>query len=124
MRNFQDTNTFTIQTMSPQLRVADIDRAIRFYTEKLGFILDFQYEDFYAGVVKDGCSVHLKLGESFRENTTEDLDLVFSVDDIESVYSLLIDRAVDICQPLRDMPYGKEFYVTDPDGNKLAFLKI
>ncbi|MDO6430862.1 VOC family protein [Flavitalea sp. BT771] len=114
--------TFTIQTMSPQLPVADLDRAIRFYTEKLDFKLDFRYEDFYAGIVKDGCSVHLKLGESLQEKTTEDLDLVFSVNDVERIYGLLIDRAVDICQPLRDMPYGKEFYVADPDGNKLAFL--
>ena len=36
--------------MSPQLLVADIDRSIEFYTKRLGFDLDFRYEDFYAGV--------------------------------------------------------------------------
>jgi len=116
-------NTFTIQTMSPQLLVADIDRAIGFYTGKLDFELAFRYDDFYAGIVKDGCSVHLKLGGSPRQKAREDLDLVFSVDNVEKAYALLVDRAVDICQPLRDMPYGKEFYVADPDGNILAFLK-
>jgi hypothetical protein len=24
---------------------------------------------------------------------------------------------------LRDMPYGKEFYVADPDGNIIGFLE-
>ena len=109
--------------MSPQLRVADIDRSIRFYTEMLDFELAFRYEDFYAGIVKDGCSIHLKQGEPPGQGTTEDLELVFSVDDVDDVYTLLLHRAVDICQPLRDMPYGKEFYIADPDGNRLAFLK-
>ena len=109
--------------MSPQLLVADLDRSIRFYTEMLDFELAFQYEDFYAGVVKDGCSIHLKQGEIALKGTAEDLDLVFAVDDVEDVYALMIDRAVEICKPLRDMPYGREFYVADPDGNRLAFLK-
>ena len=37
--------------MSPQFLVADLDRSIRFYTEQLGFDLDFRYEHFYAGIV-------------------------------------------------------------------------
>ena len=46
--------------MSPLLAVTDIKRAIEFYTEKLGFSVDFTYEDFYAGIVKDGHSIHFK----------------------------------------------------------------
>jgi catechol 2,3-dioxygenase-like lactoylglutathione lyase family enzyme len=116
-------HAFTIQTMSPQLLVTDLDQAIGFYTEKLDFDVAFRYEDFYAGLVKDGCSVHLKLGGSLRQKGDDDLDLIFSVDNVEDVYALLVDRGVKICQSLRDMPYGREFYVADPDGNLLAFLK-
>lgn len=57
----------TIKKMSPQLLVADIDRSIEFYTTMLGFELDFRYEDFYAGIVKDGFSIHLKSGNPFTE---------------------------------------------------------
>lgn len=103
--------------------VADIHRAIRFYTGKLGFDLTFQFEEFYAGIAKDGCSIHLKLGGSPRVKSGEDLDLVFSVSNLESVYTLLVDRGADIRQALRDMPYGKEFYIADPDGNILAFME-
>ena len=49
-----------IKKMSPQLLVADIDRSIEFYTNKLGFDIDFRYEDFYSGISKDGFSIHLK----------------------------------------------------------------
>src|ERR1044071_3524910 len=123
-------NTVTysrIRKMSPQLLVADIGDSIGFYTKKLGFDVDFRYEDFYAGIIKDGYSIHLKVGRSLgqRENKRimEDLDIVFSVDNIEGLYEELSNKSVEFRQPLRQMPYGKEFYVADPDGHIIAFLQ-
>jgi len=120
--------TSSIKKMSPQLLVADVDRSIEFYTKKLGFDVDFRYEDFYAGIIKDGYSIHLKASkpsieerESRRNN--EDLDIIFSVDGIEGLYEELSNRSVEFSQSLRDMPYGKEFYVADPDGYIIAFLQ-
>jgi catechol 2,3-dioxygenase-like lactoylglutathione lyase family enzyme len=49
-----------IASITPQLRTADIESSIRFYTEKLGFTVDFRYEDFYAGIRAGDCAVHLK----------------------------------------------------------------
>jgi catechol 2,3-dioxygenase-like lactoylglutathione lyase family enzyme len=112
--------TFPIDSMSPQLLVADLEKSIAFYTEALGFSLKFRYEDFYAGLVKDGFSLHLKLGRPVKR-ASDDLDLTFSVKDIEGVYAALSQS--NIIQPLREMPYGKEFYLADPDGHVLAFLQ-
>jgi catechol 2,3-dioxygenase-like lactoylglutathione lyase family enzyme len=111
--------------MSPQLPVTHIERSIEFYTKKLGFSLDFRYEDFYAGIIKDGYSIHLKSGDSpgNDKKNKEDLNITFSVESIESVYEELLSKSIDIVQPLRDMPYGKEFYIADPDGNRIAFLE-
>jgi predicted enzyme related to lactoylglutathione lyase len=111
--------------MSPQLPVAHIKHSIEFYTKKLGFSLDFLYEDFYAGIVKDGHSIHLKSGNPPENNgkNKEDLDITFSVDNIERVYEEVLSKSIDIVQPLRDMPYGREFYIADPDGNRLAFIE-
>lgn len=114
--------------MSTQLPVADMDRSVEFYTRKMGFDVDFRYHDFYVGIIKDGYSIHLKMSRpSFeeRKNTRnkEDLDIVFSVDGIEGLYEELSKRSVEFVQVLRDMPYGKEFYVADPDGNIIAFLE-
>ena len=65
--------------MSPLLPVADVERSIEFYTKKLGFSLDFNYEDFYAGIVKDGHSIHLKAAplRGTMEKTRKTLTLFF-----------------------------------------------
>jgi catechol 2,3-dioxygenase-like lactoylglutathione lyase family enzyme len=117
-----------IRKMSPQLLVADIDRSIEFYINKLGFDLDFFYDGFYAGVIKDGHSIHLKSGtpsaeERNHKRENEDLDIVFSVKDVEPLYNELQLKAVEIARPLCDRPYGKEFYIVDPDGYLIAFLE-
>jgi len=117
-----------IKKMSPQLVVADIDRSVEFYTKKLGFDLDFRYADFYAGIVKDGYSIHLKSGnpsieERKNKRENENLDIVFSVEGVEELYNEFVNKPVEITQPLCDRPYGKEFYIADPDGYILAFLE-
>ena len=114
--------------MSPQLLVTDIDRSIEFYTKQLGFEVDFRYEDFYAGIIKNGFSIHLKCGDPSAEErknkrANEDLDIVFSVEGVEDLYNEFLNKSIDILQPLCDRPYGKEFYIVDPDGYILAFLE-
>jgi len=117
-----------IKKMSPQLVVTNLDRSIEFYIEKLGFDLDFRYEDFYAGIIKDDYSIHLKLGtpsgdERQNRRDNEDLDIVFSVQGIDDLYDEYTARSVEFTQSLRNMAYGKEFYVADPDGYIIGFLE-
>src|SRR5580765_3337406 len=114
-----DATTYSmIKKMSPQLFVSDLGRSIEFYTKKLGFDIDFRYEDFYSGISKQGFSIHLKLGKSsnaesqFKRNN-EDLDIVFSVEGIEDLYEEISAKSVELVQPLRAMNYGKEFYIAD-----------
>ena len=117
-----------IKNMSPQLLVADIDRSIEFYTKQLDFEVEFRYQGFYAGIIKDGFSVHLKSGHPSHEERknkqeNEDLDIVFSVQKVEDLYKEYLGKGIEILQPLCDRPYGKEFYIVDPDGYVLAFLE-
>jgi catechol 2,3-dioxygenase-like lactoylglutathione lyase family enzyme len=114
--------------MSPQFLVTDIERSIEFYTKKLGFDVEFRYEDFYAGVIKDGYTIHLKSGKPSTEERknkreNDDLDIVFSVEAVEDLYEEFVNKSVEIIQPLCDRPYGKEFYIADLDGYILAFLE-
>ena len=117
-----------IKNLSPQFLVADIERSVEFYTKKLGFDIDFRYEDFYVGIIKDGFSIHLKTGQPLvdvRQNKkdNEHLDITISVEDIEYWYEELLNKTAQVMQPLREMPYGREFYVADPDGYIIAFLE-
>ena len=45
----------------PQLRTTDMTSSIRFYTEKLGFSVEFNYQDFYVGIRAGNQLFHLKL---------------------------------------------------------------
>lgn len=120
------TSAFTIKKMSPQLLVSDIDHALEFYTQKLGFDIDFRYQDFYASIFKDGYSIHLKSGSPILKVSSDEnvnLDIVFVVEQIEGLHKDFLNKSVEMIQPLRQMPYGKEFYIADLDGNVLAFVE-
>ena len=122
------TTQAKIKKMSPQLLVTDIEYSIEFYTKKLGFEIEFRYEDFYASIIKDSYSIHLKSGipsleERRNKRENEGLDIVFSVEAVDDLYEEFINKSVEISQPLCDRPYGREFYIADPDGYILAFIE-
>ena len=66
-----------------------------------------------------------KPSEEERKNKKKnnDLDIVFAVESVEALYKEFLKMSVEIIQPLCDRPYGREFYITDPDGYILAFLE-
>lgn len=119
----------TLHCMSPQLVVGDLEKSILFYTEQLGFTLNFRHKDFYAGL---GClehSIHLKAGspsqeEMAKKRRNEDVALIFGVTDLDALYETVLSKDIEVIQPLRKMPYGREFYVSDPDGYLLAFFDV
>lgn len=116
-----------IRGMAPQFVVSDLKRSISFYTDELGFRVKFRYQDFYAGLECAGHSLHLKRGnpvpeERNRKRKDENLDLTFTVADLNGLYESLSSKNIDVIQPLRTMPYGREFYISDPDGYILGFL--
>ena len=120
--------TTTFKSMSPQLLVQDIERSLEYYILKLGFDLDFRYEDFYAGVSRDGHAIHLKQGipsthERANRKDNEHLDIAFIVEGLDALLKHVQKQSVEIAQQPRDMPYGREFYVFDPDGYILGFLE-
>lgn len=49
-----------IEAVIPQLRTTNLAASIHFYTTMLGGALDFQYEDFYAGIRWGTQMIHLK----------------------------------------------------------------
>jgi uncharacterized glyoxalase superfamily protein PhnB len=113
--------------IAPQFLVDDLDRAILYYREKLGFQLDFVYESFYASVSRDGFAIHLKCapksaaGREHRKQS-EHLDAFISVSGIEGLFSELKARGARVTSPLEEQPWAcRDFYVEDPDGHILCF---
>ena len=116
-----------ITAIVPQFLVDDLKRAITYYRDKLGFELAFQYQDFYAGVTRDGFQIHLKCAPKLpqaREHRKDDehLDAYISVLGVRSLYSDLERSGAHIIKPLEQQPWDcVDFYVEDPDGNLLCF---
>jgi catechol 2,3-dioxygenase-like lactoylglutathione lyase family enzyme len=86
----------------PQLLVDDLDRAIAFYRDQLGFAVDFIYESFYAAVSRDGFAIHLKHApkcavDRAHRKEHEHLDAYISVSGIRGVVQRIAD-ARDSCE--------------------------
>jgi uncharacterized glyoxalase superfamily protein PhnB len=113
--------------IAPQLLVDDLDRAIAYYRQKLGFELDFTYQSFYASVSRDGFAIHLKCAPKLaadREHRkqNEHLDAYISVSGIRGLFSELKMRGAQVITPLAEQPWAcLDFYVEDTDGNVLCF---
>jgi catechol 2,3-dioxygenase-like lactoylglutathione lyase family enzyme len=113
--------------ISPQFLVDDLDAAIAYYRDKLGFREDFNYESFYGSVSRDGVAIHLKCAPKTasdrahrREN--EHLDAYIAVTGVEVLYAELQSRGAIITKPLGQRPWGRtDFYVEDLDGYILCW---
>ncbi len=113
--------------IAPQFLVEDLNRAIAYYCERLGFELDFKHQSFYAAVARDGFAIHLKHGSRLaadREHRkrNEDLDAYISVTGIRDLFDELQKRGAQVSKPLEERPWACiDFYVEDPDGYILCF---
>jgi uncharacterized glyoxalase superfamily protein PhnB len=115
-----------ITRIAPQFLVDDLDRAIAYYRDRLGFELEFTYESLYASVSRDGFAIHLKHGPPDRARRTQDehehLDAYISVSGIRDLFSELQTRGADVIRPLEERPWAcLDFYIEDPDGHVLCF---
>ena len=121
------SNATRITGIIPQFLVDDLERAIEYYRERLGFRLDFMYESFYASVSRDGFAIHLKHGpglpaERARRKENEDLDAYIAVSGIRELFDDLQTRGATVIRPLEERPWAcTDFYVEDPDGYILGF---
>lgn len=119
-----------ITGITPQFLVDDLDRAIAYYRDRLGFTLDFTYESFYAAVSRDGFKIHLKHGpkppgeRAFRKQN-EHMDVYIAVSGIRDLFGELQRRGADVIKPLEERPWDcLDFYVEDPDGYVLCFSEL
>jgi catechol 2,3-dioxygenase-like lactoylglutathione lyase family enzyme len=114
--------------IAPVFRVTDLSRALAFYRDRLGFDLEFCYEDFYASVCRDSCHIHLQCAPPTPRDQAaferdEHIDACLVIQNAEALSASFASAGVPFAMPLRRMPYGTEFYVRDPDGYILGFVQ-
>jgi predicted enzyme related to lactoylglutathione lyase len=108
--------------------VTDVDRAKAFYTEKAGFNADHDHavsdEIRFVQLTPPGSACSITLGKGVTDmepGSQQGLQMVVS--DIEAARAELVERGVDVSE-IRDFPWGRFVFFSDPDGNSWALQEI
>src|SRR6266498_916421 len=116
-----------ISSAIAQLRTTDLAASIRFYTTKLGLTVEFQYEDFYAGIRAGNQLFHLKLVDERDPSIVfvdqgEHFHLYLETDDARAAAAALETQGVRLVKALHETAWGtREFAIKDDQGHTLYF---
>jgi uncharacterized glyoxalase superfamily protein PhnB len=104
----------------PVFHVNDVDVAVRFYTEVLGFVQAFRYGT-YVGLRIGKCEIHLcPPGDSQRR--TGGGNAYFICDEVDDYFVKIKSTGAKPASEPGDRMYGmRDFVIVDPDGNQLSF---
>lgn len=105
----------TFSRVAPSIYVSDLDRAIRFYRDALGFSMIHLDDPPRRAVVTQGSAVlHLDLHPAKAGSSCTHM----MVDDLNAVCAQIDRAGVKLKQPPTVQPWGlRDIAVTDPDGN-------
>ena len=114
----------------PILFVRDVARAAAFYVDKLGFTRDFLHGNppFYGAVSRDAACLHFRLVRepNFAALAVREGSLILASIEVANVKALFEEfeaRGVRFPQRLQRQAWGGlDFYVEDPDGNRISFV--
>ena len=115
----------TIRHIIPQLRTTDLASTVRFYTEMLGFTVEFNYEDFYVGLRSGEQLIHIKLVDEPDPSIpyVDDgghLHLYLQTDDVASFAEELKSKGVALVQDVETTAWNtKEIVLHDDQGHTL-----
>ena len=103
------TPTFSIEVIT--LPVSDVDRALRFYVDQVGFTLDVDYSpnDSFRVVqlTPPGSSCSIQIGKGLTDAPVGSLRNVYLVvTDLEAARSRLLERGVEVGEIRHKMPIG------------------
>ncbi|HPF13977.1 MAG: VOC family protein [Planctomycetes bacterium] len=112
----------------PILPVLDIEAAIQFYTERLGFRLAFRDPsgpDNYVGVRRDGVELHFQYQREVDMPPRGSIMIRFLVDDPDALFAEYQSSGeFDKPTSVEDKPWGtREFALMDPNGHGLTFYR-
>ena len=106
--------------------VKDQDRALRFYTEKLGFriLTDQQFSEKQRWIelsipgAETGLALFTPEGHEDRIGTF--MNTSWEVDNVEKTYEELAARGVEFAGPPQKQPWGTSAILKDSEGNRIV----
>lgn len=116
-----------LRRIVPQLRTTDLSQTIDFYTGKLGFTLEFEYQGFYAGVRHGDALVHLKHVDAPDPSIAyvargEHLHLYLETPEVSAVAAVLKANGVPLVEDVHETAWQtRECVIRDDQGHTLYF---
>lgn len=108
---------------STVLYATDIPKIVDYYTNKIGLKLEYQQGEKYASFTFDN-GVRLGIKKASEEREIPGSQTFFiAVNDAKIEYENAKQKGLKVYKELTDEPWGIEFSVLDPDGNKIEFLQ-
>jgi catechol 2,3-dioxygenase-like lactoylglutathione lyase family enzyme len=108
--------------------VSDVDRAISFYSDKVGFNLDHDHKVKeglrFVQLTPPGSACSIAIGEGISEmppGSMKGLQMV--IKSAKEAHSLLTKKGV-IASDVQVMPWGSFVFFEDPDGNKWSLQEL
>lgn len=99
-----------IENTIPVLAVRDLDRSIAFFSDVLGFEVEWN-AGAICSVARDGCSIMLQVQEGVQVGT-----VWIGVHD-DSLFAVIQQSDARVLQPPSNKPWAREMKIADPDGN-------
>lgn len=112
--------------------VGDVDRAIAFYVDRLGFILDQQMGPAFASVSRGDLTLWLSGPLSSAARAMPDgrqpaaggwNRFVLEVDDLDALVADLRTAGLPFRNEIVSGPGGRQILVDDPDGNPIELFE-
>jgi uncharacterized glyoxalase superfamily protein PhnB len=102
--------------------VSDIERSIDFYSNRLGFQVDFRFGNpvSYAGLSLGNVCLHISSSYPYKNNTGHG-NLYITAEEVDTLYSQLVEAGVEFYCPIGNREYGlRDFAIKDPDENQIG----
>jgi uncharacterized glyoxalase superfamily protein PhnB len=112
------------QTVTPQFRITDAKRSIRFYVDGLGFTIDWEHRfepnfPVFMQLTRAGQTIFLT---EHAGDCKPGGAAYFVVPDVDACYREFTANGIVKAAPPQDQPWGpREMIITDPDENRLRF---
>ncbi len=122
----------TFRTGAIRYQVTDVERAVAFYTEHLGFDVAIGGGPAFASVVNGNLTVFLsgpgssgarQLPDGTPQTPGGYNRFVLEVDDLDAAITELREADVTFRNSVETGPGGRQIQITDPDGNPIELFE-
>lgn len=124
------SSSHQIHSTVPVVSTDDIEKSLSYYTEVLGFSLDFKYGEpvVYAGVKSGSAQIYLTYDPDLVSAIKEynlNLEIFIWTPDAVQLFKKHVDKGAEILEPISDRSWGaRQYVIKEINGYHLKFAQV